>query len=85
MAGGALAKGALETAGATGKDLEAVSAWGAGAASVVTVGERTAAPVFSEEVAVGEGLMAFWAKPGASAPLANTIPRTQPDSFRVFI
>jgi len=85
MAGGVLAAGSPDTAGAEGKDLEAVSARGARAAGVVTAGERTAALVFSEEVTVCEGLTAFWAKPGASAPLANAIPRTQPDSFRVFI
>jgi hypothetical protein len=85
MAGGGLATGAPVAAGAAGKDFEAVSARGAGGVGVVTIGERTAVPVFSGEVTVGEGLMAFWAKPGVSAPLANAIPRTQPDSFRVFI
>ena len=80
-----MAAGSLDAAGAAGKELEAVSARSAGAADVVTAGERTAAPGFSGEATVGEGSIAFWATPGASAPLANTIPRTQPVSFRVFI
>ena len=80
-----MAAGLPGAAGAAGEAPEADSARGAGAAGVVMAGERTAAPVFSEEAAVGEGSMTFWAMPGASAPLASTIPRTQPGSIRVFI
>ena len=46
-------------ASAAGEDPEADSARGAGAAGVVTAGERTAVPVFSEEAAVGEGSITF--------------------------
>jgi hypothetical protein len=62
-----------------------VSPRAAGVVVVGVVGARAAAPVLSDVGTAGKGLTAFWAMPGASAPLANIIPKTQPVSIRVFI
>src|ERR1035441_2224980 len=52
------------------------AAWGGIAASTVavTAGEGAAAPVFSVETAVCEGLRPPWAKPEASAPVLSVEP-----------
>jgi hypothetical protein len=46
---------------------------------------RAAAPVASDETVVGGGLRLSRVKPGVAATAANTIPKTQPGDFRVFI
>src|ERR1035441_11002152 len=63
------------------------AAWGGIAVSMVAAaaGEAAAAPVFSGETAVCEGLRPFWAKPEVTATPANAIPKTQPSDVRVFI
>src|ERR1035441_4835573 len=63
------------------------AAWGGIAVSTVavTAGEGAAAPVFSVETAVCEGLRPPWAKPEVTATPANAIPKTQPNDVRVFI
>src|ERR1035441_10288728 len=63
------------------------AAWGGIAVSTVavTAGEGAAAPVFSVETAVCEGLRPPWAKPEVTATPANAIPKTQPSDVRVFI
>src|ERR1035437_1186221 len=48
-------------------------------------GEAAAAPLFSGETAVCEGLRPPWAKPEVTATPANAIPKTQPSDVRVFI
>ena len=60
------------------------AAWG-GVAGSAAAGEGAAAPVFSVETAVCEGLRPPWAKPEVTATPANAIPKTQPSDVRVFI
>ena len=80
-----LPSAALAPAGVAAEGCGAALRGVPGSTDAGTAGDGAAVPIPSGEAACCEGLRVFWAKPEATVPAANTIPKTQPSNVRVFI
>ena len=71
--------------GAAAEGFEAAGGAVPGSTDAGAAGAGASNPILSGETAFCEGLRPSWAKPEATAPPANIVPKSQPSNVRVFI